>query len=199
MKFEMGSGLKLGVVFLGLVVVLCGSPVLAQESEGDDWWAVERESKRLRRDEIADEALQSLFDTSIKSETLFAKAYGWAAFRSTQIAFGFTGGGGNGVAIDKQTGERFYMKMATGGIGFGIGGQTYDLIFFFQDKGSFYNFVENGWQANAGARASAGTQGANAQTTFTNGVAVYQLTKAGLMANVDLSGTKVWPNKELNQ
>jgi lipid-binding SYLF domain-containing protein len=198
MKPEAKSRRVLTTAIFGLLLIVAGSTVMAQDDDTGDWRDVEREAKRLRRDEIADTSLQNLFGTSIKSETLFEKAYGWAAFRSTQLAFGLTGGGGNGVAIDKQTGERFYMKMATGGIGFGIGGQTYDLIFFFQDKGSFYNFVENGWQANAGARASAGTQGANAQTTFTNGVAVYQVTKTGLMANVDLSGTKFWKNKKLN-
>ena len=195
---EKNRGLKLGAIVLGLVLLLSGSTVWAQGAGSDDWREVEREAKRLRRDEIADQSLERLLTTSIKSDTLFNKAYGWAAFRSVKAAFGFSGGGGNGVAVDKETGERFYMKMGTAGIGFGIGGQSYDVIFFFQDKGSFYNFVENGWQADAGATAAAGTEGANAQTTFTNGIAVYKITKGGLMANADIAGSKFWKNKKLN-
>lgn len=196
---EKNCGLKLGAMVVGLLLLLSGSTVWAQGADSDDWREVEREAKRLRRDEIADQGLERLLATSIKSDTLFDKAYGWAAFRSMKAAFVFSGGGGNGVAVDKETGERFYMKMATAGVGFGIGGQSYDLIFFFQDKGSFYNFVENGWQADAGAQAVAGVEGANAQTTFTNGIAIYQLTKGGLMASADIAGTKYWKNKKLNK
>jgi len=196
---EKSRGLKLGTMALGLVLLLSGSTVWAQGAGSDDWREVEKESKRLRRDEIADQALQKLLASSIKADTLYEKAYGWAAFRTVKAAFVFSGGGGNGVAVDKETGERFYMKMATAGVGFGIGGQSYDLIFLFQDKGSFYNFVENGWQADAGAQAVAGAEGANAQTTFTNGIAIYQLTKGGLMASADIAGTKYWKNKKLNK
>ncbi len=196
---EKNCGLKLGAMVVGLLLLLSGSTAWAQGADSDDWREVEREAKRLRRDEIADQGLERLLATSIKSDTLFDKAYGWAAFRSMKAAFVFSGGGGNGVAVDKETGERFYMKMATAGVGFGIGGQSYDLIFFFQDKGSFYNFVENGWQADAGAQAVAGVEGANAQTTFTNGIAIYQLTKGGLMASADIAGTKYWKNKKLNK
>jgi hypothetical protein len=35
-------------------------------------------------------------------------------------------------------------------------------------------------------------------TDFVNGLAVYQLTESGLMANADIAGTKYWQNKKLN-
>ena len=74
--------------------------------------------------------------------------------------FGFSGGGGNGVAVNKSSGDRTYMKMGTGGIGFGLGGQKYQVIFLFQDEKTFHNFVEKGWKADASAQAAAGTDGA---------------------------------------
>ncbi len=191
--------LKLSAILVGLLLLVSGPTALAQDTGGDDWREVQRDADRMRRDEIADQALENLFNHSIQAQNLYENAFGWAAFRSIKVAFGISGGGGNGVAVDKGSGERFYMKMGTGGIGLGIGGQSYDLIFLFQDEGSFYNFVENGWQADAGARAAAGKKGANAQTTFTNGIAVYQITKGGLMANADISGTKYWKNKNLSK
>ncbi len=169
------------------------------EEETAPWKSLKQESKRVKIDEMADAALAELFTKSIKAETLFDKAYGWAAFDNLKLAFIFSGGGGNGVAIDKVTGEKTYMKMGTIGVGLGIGGQTYQVIFLFQDKGTFLNFVENGWQADAGATAAAGTSGANAQTTFVNGLAVFQMTDKGLMANVDIAGTKYTKNKKLNK
>lgn len=191
-------------VFLSTVLVCglmfaVGAPSLAEEGGPQSWKSLKREAKRQKINEMADEALAELFTKSIKAETLYDKAYGWAAFDNLKLAFGFSGGGGNGVAIEKDTDERTYMKMGTVGVGLGIGGQTYQVIFLFQDQGTFLNFVENGWQADAGARAAAGTSGANAQTAFVNGLAVFQMTDKGLMASADIAGTKYWKNKKLNE
>ena len=39
----------------------------------------------------------------------------------------------------------------------------------------------------------------NAETTFRNGLAVYQLTGTGLMLQADIAGTKYWKNRKLNR
>ncbi|MEJ2190300.1 MAG: YSC84-related protein, partial [Acidobacteriota bacterium] len=115
------------------------------------------------------------------------------------LAFGFSGGGGNGVAIEKESGKQTFMKMGTVGVGIGLGINKYNLIFLFQDSKTFNNFVEKGWQADAGATAAAGTHAAEAKTDFVNGMAIYQITDKGLMANADIAGTKYWKNKKLNK
>jgi lipid-binding SYLF domain-containing protein len=198
MKLD-NNGLKFGLALTVAILVASSGPVIAQEEGAQSWKSLKREAKRQKIDEMADEALAELFTKSIKAKTLYEKAYGWAAFDNLKLAFGFSGGGGNGVAIDTSDGTRTYMKMGTVGFGLGLGGQTYQVIFLFQDQGTFLNFVENGWQADAGARAAAGTSGVNAQTAFVNGLAVYQMTDKGLMANVDIAGTKYWKNKKLNK
>ena len=111
----------------------------------------------------------------------------------------FSGGGGSGVAVANASGERTYMKMGTGGIGFGIGAQKYSVVFFFEDQQHFTNFLEKGWQADTGAQAAAGDAGANAAATFRNGTAVFQITEKGLMASADVSGTKYSKNDKLNK
>ena len=55
-----------------------------------------------------------------------------------------------------------------------------------------------GWHADASASASAATKGVNAATTFTNGMAVFQITEAGLMLQADITGTKYWKADKLN-
>jgi lipid-binding SYLF domain-containing protein len=172
-------------------------PVLADD-EVPKWKSLERDAKRAKIDDMAQQALEGLFARSVKAESLFQKAYGWAVFDNLKLAMIISGGGGNGVAVDKGTGDRTYMKMGTAGIGFGIGGQTYQVIMFFQDKGTFVNFVENGWQADAGVTAAAGTEGVNPSTGFVNGLAIFKVTGTGLMANADIAGTKYWKNKKLN-
>jgi lipid-binding SYLF domain-containing protein len=191
--------MKHGAALAIAVLVASTGGLSAQEKDAPSWKSLKHEAKRQKIDEMADDALAELFRTSIKAKTLYEKAYGWAAFDNLKLAFGFSGGGGNGVAVDGSDGSRTYMKMGTVGFGLGLGGQTYQVVFLFQDRGTFLNFVEKGWQADAGARAAAGTSGVNAQTAFVNGLAVYQMTDKGLMANVDIAGTKYWKNKKLNK
>ena len=183
-------------VIAGLAMLLPGATAIAGDQ--DDWKSLKAESKRLKIDEMADEALNEVMNTNWKAQELFESAYGWAAFDNLKIAFGISGGGGNGVAVNKSSGERTYMKMGTGGVGFGLGGQKYQVIFLFQDEKTFFNFVEKGWKADASAQAAAGTDGANATTGFVNGIAVWQITEKGLMALADITGTKYWKNKKLN-
>lgn len=170
----------------------------AAEGDGQDWRSLKAEAKRKKIDETADEALKTVLDSNWKAQELFESAYGWAVFDNLKIAFLISGGGGNGVAVNRTTGERTYMKMGTAGIGLGLGGQSYQVVFLFQDEKTFFNFVEKGWKADASAQAAAGTDGVNATTGFVNGVAVWQITDKGLMASADISGTKYWKNKKLN-
>ncbi len=157
------------------------------------------ESKRAKINEVAEETLQKLFAENAKAKDLYDKAVGWAVFDNTKVAFGVSGGGGNGVAVSKTSGKKAYMKMGTGGVGLGIGVNKYQIVFLFQDEGTLKNFIDKGWQADAGATASAGKNAADAKTDFANGLAIYQLTEKGLMLNADIAGTKYWLNDKLNE
>ena len=58
--------------------------------------------------------------------------------------------------------------------------------------------VEGGWDASTSAQAAAGTDGITLTSSFVGGVAIYQLTDRGLMAQADVSGTRFWVIDELN-
>ena len=152
--------------------------------------------KRAKLDAMAAETLAELFSENAGAKKLFDQAYGYAVFSNIKISLGLTGGGGNGVAVAGD--GRTYMRMGTGGVNFGLGGQKYQVVFLFENSDVFRSFVDNGWQADASANAAAGKAGANAGTSFRNGMAVYQITDKGLMLQADLSGTKYWKNKKLN-
>jgi lipid-binding SYLF domain-containing protein len=161
------------------------------------WAAKSKAEKKAAIDETAHEVLQELFEKSPKAHDLYEKAFGYAVFSNLKVALGITGGGGSGVAVTKG-GTRTYMKMGTGGVGFGLGAQRYHVVFFFEDEKTYTNFTEKGWQADAKAQAAAGTEGANAAANFSNGLAIYQMTDKGLIASADISGTKYWKYKKLN-
>ena len=182
------------VVCALITLVLPATGVFAEE----DWQSMKMESKRMKVDETAQEALKQLFAENPKAKELYENSYGWAVFDNLKLAFGFSGGGGQGVAVAKESGDKTYMKMGTVGVGFGLGANKYQIVFLFQDSQTFDNFVNKGWQADAGATASAGKHAAEAKTDFTNGLAIYQMTEKGLMANADIAGTKYWKNDKLN-
>lgn len=181
------------VFILGVLMGLPASSLASSRAK-----ELKREAKRADIDETASAALQMVLQRSEKAKELFDKSYGWAVFDNLKLAFGISGGGGNGVAVEKSTAKRVYMKMGTAGIGLGLGGQKYQVVFFFQDEGSFRSFIDKGWKAEASAKAVAGKEGVNAKTDFTNGIAVFQLTEKGLMAHADIAGTKYWKNRKLN-
>jgi len=191
MKITIRTVLIVSAVFC---LVLAANIVAAEES----WESLNQDAKRAKIDATAKEALDEVFGKSKNAKDLYNNSYGWAGFDNLKIAWGFSGGGGNGVAVNKKSGARTYMKMGTVGVGLGLGAQKYQVIFLFQDEKTFRNFVDKGWQADASAQAAAGTAGAGAKSGFVNGIAIYQITDKGLMASADIAGTKYWKNKKLN-
>ena len=175
------------------------APVALAKEEKEDKKKANREEKRAAIDKVAQEALDEILEKAEKAKDLYANAHGWAVFDNLRVTFIFSGGGGSGVAVNKSTEERTYMKMGTGGISLGIGAQKYQVIMFFQTEEVLTNFIEKGWKAETSANAAAGSAGANVGTTFINGIAVYQITESGLMASADISGTKYWVDKDLNE
>ena len=180
-----------------VLFILSPQGVLAAKGEGGK--ASKAQKKRQKIDATARETLETLFSKSPKAHDLYGKAYGYAVFSNLKISLGLTGGGGAGVAVDKSSKRRIYMKMGTAGLNLGLGGQKYQVVFLFQDGRTFNDFVTKGWQADVSANAVAGTAGLNAESTFTNGIALFQLTQGGLMLQADISGTKYWKYKKLNR
>jgi len=186
----------LGLAVAGLLLLGLAQAPSARAAESKKELKLEQKQERI--DLMAKETLQKLFKAKPQAKELYDKAYGYAVFDNLKLAFGFSGGGGNGVAVNKKTGQKTYMKMGTAGVGFGLGGQKYQVVFLIQDKATFDSFVNKGWTADAGAKAAAGTSGVNAKTDFKNGIAIYQFTDKGLMAAADVAGTKYWKNDKLN-
>jgi len=189
----------IGTAVLGLA--LAAAPMLAQEAgqkSEAEWNAQKIEAKRSQVDATAGASLDKLVKENKNAKELYDKSYGWSAFDNLKLGFFFSGGGGKGVAVEKKTGKRTYMDMGSAGFGLAFGGKKYDVVFLFQTKAAFDDFVNNGWQAQGSASGTAGTAQGGAQTGFVNGMAVYQIDSTGLMANVDLTGSKYFKSKDLN-
>jgi lipid-binding SYLF domain-containing protein len=153
---------------------------------------------RLEIDGVAAKTLEAVVGRSAGAKALFDKSYGYAVFDSRKGSFLITTGKGLGVAVRKDSGERTYMHVATLGANLGAGVQFYQGLFLFETKAAFDAFVNQGWQADAGAGATLGKASLEAQAKFTNGMAYYQLSETGILLDATLSGTKYWRSAELN-
>jgi len=181
-----------------LIAMLVAAPVIAQDEDEQSWDQAKVEAKRDVIDAMARETLDTILTNRPEAKALFEKSYGYAVFDNTKVALVLSGGGGRGVAVVRKTGQRTYMKMGTGGLALGLGVKKYQLVFLFQTEARFRQFVENGWQADAGASASFGRNATGTQVNFVNGMAVYQITEKGVSLEVDIAGTKFWQDKKLN-
>lgn len=176
-----------------MTMILFCYQILPAEEEKD-----RRQDKRDAIDQMAKRTLDALFAESEDAKTAYDDASGYAVFDSLKAAVGVSGGGGQGVAVDKSSGDRIYMNMGTAGIGATIGVKSFQVVFIFESEKAFSDFIEYGWQAETSATAAAGTKGKGVSASFIHGVAIYQITNKGLMAQADVSGTKFWKSKKLN-
>lgn len=193
----MRNRIRTACALVGLCTLVIAAPALAKEKQKEKKPSTVAE-KRAEIDKVAAEALDRLLAKNQKAKSAYEKAFGYAVFDNMRVTFLLTGGGGAGVAVEKASGKRTYMKMGTGGLALGIGAQKYQVIFLFENEGVFSKFIEAGWKPEAGANAAAGKKGANTEAEFTNGIAIYQITEKGLMASADISGTRYSKDKKLN-
>ena len=152
-----------------------------------------------------------VFESSPSVQSYFKNAYGYAVFPTVgKGGLGIGGAYGNGQVYQggKVTGTTRLTKVT---IGFQAGGQAFSQMIFFQDKRAYDEFTSGkfAFDAQAGAVAiTAGVQGqvgtagatagasagpktgAQAETSYHNGMAVFIHAKGGLMYEAAIGGQK---------
>ena len=94
------------------------------------------------------------------------------------------------------------LKMASGGLGIGLGAKDFRGVFVFTSEAALKTFIEHGWDASAqaDAAAKAGEKGdawAGA-VDVAPGIKLYQITENGLALQATIQGTKYWKANYLN-
>ena len=159
--------------------------------------------QRANIDRRTEEVLERLYQESPAAEAQIAEAAGYAVFSNFGVdLFLVGGGGGYGVAVHRGSGERTYMKVGEAGVGIGLGVKDFRAIFVFQTEERLERFVNSGWDASVEAAATAEIEGSGATASgaasFTDGMAIYQLTETGLALRANVRGTKYWKDGSLN-
>lgn len=120
----------------------------------------------------------------------FEKAYGYAVFPTVTkggIGIGAAHGYGEVYQKGKLIGDATVTQV---NIGLQLGGQQYSEIVFFKDKETLEDFKEGKVKMGARASAVAATTGVSEDADYNEGVAVFTLTKAGLMCEASIGGQK---------
>mgnify|MGYP001817121989 FL=1 len=154
---------------------------------------------RAQIDEMESATLQRLFADAPEAGQRFDSTPAYAVFDSRKMSFLITTAFGSGVAVNKESGERVYMKMAEGGVNYGAGAQLYQVVFLFPTENSYRAFIDEGWDAGAGADAVAGKDDENLGLRLPDGTSVYKLNEKGIALSATLTGTKYWKWDALNQ
>ena len=171
------------------------------QSNPDDGSEKEAIQQELRGMERA--TLEQLYSASPGAQQAVAKAAGYAVFSNFGLKIIVVGSGsGKGVAVNNKTGEVVYMRMAEVQAGLGMGAIKFRLVWVFETPDKLNEFVNKGWTlgGQATAAAKAGEHGAAFQgaVAVSPGVWVYQLTEAGLAAELTAKGTKYYKDEGLN-
>lgn len=177
-----------------LLCLMLGISLSYAESAAEKKQAINAESK---------DTLTMLYKAYPGSAATIRHAYGYATFSNIGVNLIFLSAeGGSGVAVDNKTGKRTYMKMASGGIGIGLGVKDFRAVFVFDNKEVLESFINNGWEANAQADAAAKSdqKGGSAEgaVTVQSGIKLYKMTKNGLALQATIQGTKYWKDGDLN-
>lgn len=154
---------------------------------------------RSEIDQMASATLDRLLEESSTAKKQFDESIAYAVFDTRQFSFLITTGFGSGVAVDKASRTRTYMKMATGGVNVGAGAEFFQVVFLFPDQKTFNAFITEGWSAGSEAAAVGGEKGLGTGLRLDNGVIVHELTETGLVLSITLTGTRYWKDDELNK
>ncbi|WP_238718973.1 lipid-binding SYLF domain-containing protein [Pelagihabitans pacificus] len=169
------------LLFLSLTVFLTYTGIFAQGQIGG--WDPELETK-------ARETIEMFKEKDPGLELFFQEAYGYAVFPG--VGKGAAGvGGAHGSGVVFQKGEpigKVTMTQIT--VGFQFGGQAYSELIFFEDEQAMKRFQRGKLKFAGQVSAVAVTVGASADVAYQNGVAVFTMSKAGLMYEASLGGQK---------
>lgn len=152
---------------------------------------------------MADDTLNRLYGLQPSARSVVQNAYGYAVFSTFGLKILVTGGGsGAGVAVNNQTLRNTYMRMVQLQAGWGMGISETRLVWIFQTREAFNQFVNVGWELGADANASAMLQEQGAAVIgavqVAPGVWLYQLSDSGLSLTLTVKGTKYYKDAGLN-
>jgi len=160
------------------VTIVCSTAVFAQS----------KKDQKIIDDAV--KAKKALLKQNSSLEVFFSDSAGYVIFPNVGKG-GFIVGGASGNGAVYENGELIGMAdLKKLNIGLQAGGQAIIEVIFFETKTDLERFKENKFQFAAEASAVAVKSGIAFNAKYKDGVAVFALPKAGLMADASVGGQK---------
>ncbi len=155
-----------------------------------------RAASANKLDREGENALQQLYATEPHAKTLASRAKGVLVFPDiVKVGVLVLGGEtGNGVLLVNNHASGYY-NLSAGSVGPQLGGQTLSYALFFMKESALdYLRKSDGWAIGTGPNVVVVDKGAAAtlnSTTLREDVYAIPFAQKGLMAGIDLSGSKI--------
>ncbi len=138
----------------------------------------------------ANEAIATFQRTDSTLKKMMDESVGYAIFPSIGKA-GFIIGGERGKGLVYQGGKLVGEARVTEvSIGATAGAESYSELILFESTSAIRDFKASDWEMSAKVSAVAAAEGAAKNAKYRQGVAVFTLTKGGLMVQASVGGQK---------
>jgi len=138
----------------------------------------------------ADKAKATLLAKDAGLKTYFDNASGYVIFPNVGKGGLIIGGAsGNGIVYDNGTAVGL-ANLKKLNVGLQAGGQAVIEVIFFETDAALQRFKDGKFEFSAEASAVIAEEGASKNANYNDGVMVYAMPKAGLMADASVGGQK---------
>ena len=135
------------------LVLMTASTVFAKKSPDEI---------RAKLDEMSTQVLERMYEKYPSSRAAVGNSYAYCTISASGVKWGLVGDDhGRGVAVNKQTDEKIYMKMKEVSLGVNFGAKEYDLLFVIINEESWKRFISGNikFGTEVSAQASDGVNG----------------------------------------
>jgi lipid-binding SYLF domain-containing protein len=182
MRLTLTTALLAGLLTIPEVLLGCGSVPTTQSGMN---------AKMETVVPSANQAVNAMLakDTSLKP--LMDDAYGYIIFPSVASGALIVGGQGGDGVVFKNGAPWGLAKLASGSIGFQIGGESFTELVVIQTEDAFTAVTADKFSFTAGVNATAVKAGAALDAEFSNGITAFVSTNGGLMASAAIGGQQI--------
>lgn len=163
--------------FVLVGISICGCATLSPD---------DRAAKRVELDQMADATLAKLQERDPDFQELLERSIGYAVVDMAVAKIPMIGtGSGLGLAVDKRSNKRTYLKVSRFDLGSGIGAQKYKIVITFDDPKLLDRALSGTWHYEAGVEAGAGSASMEgAARAATEGYRAFRIVESGAVAIV---------------
>ena len=173
--------LRISRIVSGVVIALClSTPSFAE-------WEADTSNKKQAS---AAAAIGKFKEKNPALETYFEQAHGYAIIPGiTRVAIGFGGAYGRGLVVegDELVGWTSFSQLSSG---LQLGAKYFSMIVFFKDEADIEDYKRSQFQFLGQAGIDVATVGVSGTPAYNEGVAIFAMTRLGLMAEFSYSGAR---------